>query len=391
MVDERVVPGDTRVTFGQSMRCTLSVPLDGLPMEHVLFSRVGGRLVLHPIGGTDEPIAPNGRGKLVIGEATILYQDVQTVPAAPRPRLPLSIRGTFADRIDKRLAIIVGTSIVLHVGIALWAWATDVDIDTLGTPPIAQTFHQDTMDVTLPDETKLPPSSEAGAASPVSPSQTASPIVQRTRIVDRIPAPPSSDDAMRLAVSLTTDETSNHGTAGMSNRTPGADLQLQINDIHDRHLTIGTTDTGFRADPTSRPGTTTGPVIHDNHVADTPGHHDEMPRDRFRLIPEPPTGTGVTPTVDTVVGRINSVYMPGLQRCYQHMLAGGAPSSGGKVAISFTVNETGRVVEAEAHGMDEVDTCIHAQMLSWRFPAPKDAQGHSTDANFGVTLVLSTK
>ncbi|HEV7555871.1 MAG TPA: AgmX/PglI C-terminal domain-containing protein, partial [Kofleriaceae bacterium] len=384
MVDERVIDGDTRVTFGQSIRCTLSVPLENLPMEHVLFSRVGGRLVLHPIGGAHQPIDPNGRGKLVIGDVTILYQDVQTAPATPRMRLPLSIRGTLADRIDKRLAVIVGTSIVLHVGIAIWAWATDVDVETLGMPPIAQTFHQDVMDVTLPDETKLPPSSEAGAATPVSPTQTAAPIVRPTHIVDR--PPPSGDDALRLAVALTTDETGHHGTAGTSNRTPGADLQDQINDIHDRHLTIGS-DTGFRADPTSRPGTTTGPIVHDNHVADTPGHHDEVPRDRFRLIPEPPTGTGVTPSVETVVGRINSVYMTGLQRCYQHVLAGGASSSG-KVAISFTVNETGRVVEANAHGMGDIDACIHSQMLSWRFPAPKDAQGESTDAYFGVTLVL---
>ena len=60
-----------------------------------------------------------------------------------------AIQETLADRIDKRLAVIIGTSLVVHIGIAAWAWTTDVDIPTLGTSPIAQTFHQEVMDVTL--------------------------------------------------------------------------------------------------------------------------------------------------------------------------------------------------------------------------------------------------
>jgi len=300
-----------------------------------------------------------------------------------------AIQESLADRIDKRLAVIIGTSLVVHISIAAWAWATDVEIPTLGTPPIAQTFHQDVMDVTLPDEPRLP--SEQGAATPVAPGQTPAPIVPPTRIVNRAPAAlPTPDDAIRLATALTTETPGTRGPTPMSSRTPGGDLQNQVDDIRDNHLTIGNDTGGFRHDPTSRPGTTTGPVVDDRHqiARTTPHHTGEVPRDRFRLVPEPPTGIGVTPTADEVVGRISAVYLVGLQRCYQHALTGGAPSNGGKVAISFTVNETGRVVEAEAHGMDDVDSCFRSQMLTWRFPTPKDAHGSPTEMGYGVTVVL---
>ena len=46
LVEERVFRGATPITFGQSLRCTLSIPGDGVPLEHVLFVRDQGRLLL---------------------------------------------------------------------------------------------------------------------------------------------------------------------------------------------------------------------------------------------------------------------------------------------------------------------------------------------------------
>ena len=41
--------------------------------------------------------------------------------------LPASVRGTFADRIDPRLAVILGASIVIHFLVALAALVHDID------------------------------------------------------------------------------------------------------------------------------------------------------------------------------------------------------------------------------------------------------------------------
>ena len=59
--------------------------------------------------------------------------------AAPRPQLPAAMRTTLADRIDRRLAVFVGGSLLVHVGIAAYAWTTDVPTTPLGLSPVATT------------------------------------------------------------------------------------------------------------------------------------------------------------------------------------------------------------------------------------------------------------
>ncbi|MBA3818494.1 MAG: hypothetical protein H0X17_06345, partial [Deltaproteobacteria bacterium] len=54
LVEDRVflANGDAApITIGQSLRCQLSLPVDGLPAAHVLFGREQGRFVLRPAPG----------------------------------------------------------------------------------------------------------------------------------------------------------------------------------------------------------------------------------------------------------------------------------------------------------------------------------------------------
>lgn len=102
----------------------------------------------------------------------------------------------------------------------------------------------------------------------------------------------------------------------------------------------------------------------------------------------PGDGPGTTLTVDAVLAKINGAYMSGLQRCYKNGLLGDSTLSG-KVAMSFTVTETGRLEDATARGVSpEVDACISALMTGWRFPIPKDKGGDTTDASFKLGLAL---
>src|SRR6188768_2385956 len=116
LVEERLFAGGAPITFGQSLRCALSVPVDGVPREHVLFTYEQGHFVLHETSRMDVK-RTDSRGRITIGDATLLFQEVVTPPPAPRPQLPASIRGTFADRIDRRLAVFVGGSLLVHIGI----------------------------------------------------------------------------------------------------------------------------------------------------------------------------------------------------------------------------------------------------------------------------------
>src|SRR5512135_2724550 len=94
LVEERLFSGP--VTLGQSLRCALSVPTDGMPREHTLFTVDQGRFVLHltpemqtRLAGVTGGVLDHGaRGRIMLGAASILFQEIATPPPTPRPRLP---------------------------------------------------------------------------------------------------------------------------------------------------------------------------------------------------------------------------------------------------------------------------------------------------------------
>src|SRR5262247_3895275 len=77
LVEERIFPAGSAITFGQSLRCALSVPVEGVPREHVLFSYEDGHFALHAPGAMHVRTGEGQRrGKLTIGDATILFQEI---------------------------------------------------------------------------------------------------------------------------------------------------------------------------------------------------------------------------------------------------------------------------------------------------------------------------
>lgn len=402
LVEERVFDVAAPVTLGHSVRASLSVPLDGLPREHTLLVRDQGRLLLRlapamtgrisrgtslvdiaelPPG--DIPLERGVRGKLALGDATILFQDIARPAPAPRMALPPALRQTLADRIDRRLALIVGGSLVVHIALAVYAWTDDIKRPSFGARPVATTYEQDVIDILVPEPITTPPTAEPGVATPATPSQTSRPIVQPSRITTMRPQP---IDTQRLA-SILTGSDGDVGKAGMNPRQPGADLGQQIDDARDSHATIGDTT------HTSRTNDAAHAIDRDTQITNTDPtlthvdtHHDEP---TGRVIPgEVKPDSSTTLTAATVLDRISTVYMAGLQRCYRLGLATDSKLSG-RVQINFTVDERGKVIDPDASGVSsQVDSCISKQMGNWRFPIPKDGDGSATDASFAVSLAL---
>jgi len=406
LVEERLFDGSAPVTFGQSWKCALSLPVDGVPREHVLFAREAGRFVLRPLAGmtgklahgdastavdgTRELVVERGaRGRVRLGEATILFQDVARPPVAPRPQLPASIRGTLADRVDRRLAVIIGGSLLVHVAIAAWAWHDDVELAPLGTPTAQTTYTQDVIDVI--DEVPQPPA--PATAAPTTSAPAPRPAPHPAHVTP--PAPPRSpttEDAARLAAILTSDDTGATGPAGMSHRQPGADLDKQIQEVRGHRITIGDGAHTSRADDRARLGTGTDRLAIDDptaldHLADR-GPETAPHGGRVTLGPIKTEDTATTLTPELVISKIGGVYMSGLQRCYRKGLVADAQLSG-KLALVFTVDERGRVADPSATGVDpQVSACVAGQMAGWHFPEPRAKDGTSTDVTFHVSLAL---
>ncbi|MFN0251701.1 MAG: AgmX/PglI C-terminal domain-containing protein [Kofleriaceae bacterium] len=412
LVEEKLFTGTTPITFGQSLRCSLSIPGDGIPYEHALFVFDQGRPILRTTaamtgrlahGSTnttltagDHPLPRGVRGKIVIGDATLLFQELAAAPLAPRPVLPASIRGSLGDRIDRRLATIIGASVLVHLGIAGYAWMTDVESTSMLETPIAAIYHHDTMEITLPDEptaNEPPTTQEPGIATPATPTQTPRPVVPRTRVSPTTgPAPAMSvEDAQRFASILTGSETGRTGMGPMKDRNPGADLGQQIDDVGNRPVEVGTTTDRFRSQQDGRIGTDQGPNIDDpTQVAVNAPKNENDPKGRIQVKPLPvPGDEETTLTVKIVLDKINLVYMQGLQRCYKKGLSEDGSLSG-KIAMAFTVTERGTLEDQSATGVaDKVDNCVTDLMATWRFPIPKDKDGDPTDKSFKLSLQLT--
>lgn len=431
IVEERLIRERTSVTIGQSMKNTFSIPIEGLPLELTLFSledgkyhlrflnKMDGRLssgdqvntleALKGRGATNHgdywsvPLSENSRGKLSLGDLTILFQFVTEPPRQPKPMLPASVRGTFADRFDPRLSVILGASIVIHFAIVIVALTTDVPVGTgIADRAYNLTFTQEEYKVELeqPVETPTEQGSAAGSAAgeekkpekkpetPKKPADTGGGGRDTAADIQL----QQEENARAMADLLTGEGAGGTSEGDMSKRRPGADLGQQIANVREGGKEVavgGGGGRGPRGDDDARVGTGKGPNIQGPGGTETAGgpKEEKAPAGRIQ-VSDKQTFDESTLTPDIVLSKIQSAYMAGLKRCYKEYLKKDA-SARGKVTLSLTVNETGRTVQGKAKGFaSEVDACITSQMASWRFPVPKDSDGDATEASFAITLQL---
>jgi hypothetical protein len=92
-------------------------------------------------------------------------------------------------------------------------------------------------------------------------------------------------------------------------------------------------------------------------------------------------------TIDGMLGKINSAYMMGMQRCYMKGLRQD-PTLGGKVTVVLTVNPDGRVSGSATGIAPAVDTCLTSKLATWRFASPRDHKDKPTQQSFKISLLL---
>ncbi|HEY4240995.1 MAG TPA: AgmX/PglI C-terminal domain-containing protein [Kofleriaceae bacterium] len=430
IVEERLIRERVPVTIGQSMRNTFSIPVDGLPFEFTLFaidenkyslrflqkmdgrlSDVGGQvLTLDTLKQKSQnhgdywtvPLSDSARGKLTIGDLTVLFQFVAAPPRQPKPMLPASVRGTLADRIDPQLAVILAASILLHAAIVIFAWYWDADVPERGMAERAYNVAFENQTYTV-DLTPPQPTQDAGSAGSAAPEKKVEkPTPKATPKPAEKPGADAgrdaheqvamNEEATKFADLLTGEGKDGTSEGDMSRRQPGAELNAQINNVRDSGVQPkvgGGSGRGSRGNGDPRVGTSHGTGIAGPGGVESAGggKGDEKPQGRI-AISDKQSFDESTLTPDLVLAKIQQAYMSGLKRCYKQYLNKDA-SARGKVTLSLTVNESGRTTKGNAKGFaGEVDECITALMGNWRFPIPKDKDGSATDASFAITLQL---
>jgi len=429
IVEERLIRERTSVSIGQSMKNTFSIPVEGLPLELMLFSleqngkyslrflnKMDGRLsagdqvntleALKAKGAVNHgdywstPLSDSARGKISLGDLTILFQFVTEPPRQPKPMLPASVRGTFADRFDARLSVILGASIIVHFAVVIIALTMDVPIDDGITERAYNlTFSQEEYKVEIEQPKVEVPQQGSDAGSAAKEEKKTVPVVQKPKEPDGGGRDSKEDvqlkteeNARAMADLLTGDGPNGTSEGDMSKRRPGADLGTQIADAREGGKQVGIgggTNNGPRGGGDPRVGTGKGTGISGPGGTETAGGAKEEKAPTGRItVSEKSSDDDTTLSPDAVLGKIMSTYMTRIKRCYTDHLKKDA-SARGKVALSFTVNASGRVVTPNAKGFaPEVDSCIEALMGAWTFPKPTDKDGDATDASFSITLQL---
>ncbi|MFT3922640.1 MAG: AgmX/PglI C-terminal domain-containing protein [Myxococcales bacterium] len=165
IVEERIVRKRETVTVGSSERNHFVLNAAGVAPRFELFQLVGNDYILNftesmsgrvglPAGvqtleqlrtsgaarnaGTHWQVKLNdsSRGKVVIGDVTLLFQFVTPPPVQPRPQLPAAARGGFAKSIDWMFTAFVLFSFMGHFGLVVYLENADWPIDQgLGVIP----------------------------------------------------------------------------------------------------------------------------------------------------------------------------------------------------------------------------------------------------------------
>lgn len=429
VIAEHVVRSGTAFTIGQSIRNLVPLPLPGLPrrwqllelVEHGVLLRLGpgmgarvasgghvlGRADLDQRGAATRAatlvtVPIGSHGKLELGEVTILFQELELPVPAPAPALPRAVRGTLAERIDRRMATFAAASLVVHIGIMAAATMHDGAIRT--SPEIrAHDFAAEDVTIVHADDPALDleppkpdPSQPAIATAPSPRPRTAEPARPASAPRPRPAQPLNSDpgalqeDATRYAEQLFASSTGPVGGDGeIARRAPGRDLDKQVGELvaANAQVSIGrpTTDRG-PGDGQPRIGTI-GPIVDpvptDLPPAEVAPKKEKLPKPpTFPPPPPPPPGFDVA----HVMKKIRETYSIGMQRCHGKALLE-QPGLTGKVALTFTLTEKGKVEDGAATGLDGgLESCIEGLMTRWSFAPVLDEDGDPAELDLELSV-----
>lgn len=143
IVEERVLPPRQPITLGTGAKNTIVVPLANVPESVVVFAFQGDRYVLQFEQGAEGRIqGPQGaadltalvsqglakqagrtcsvavnedqRGKVAIGEITLLWQFVAPPAEVPKPELPKEAKGAHFKSLDRLFSVTLAVSFAAH-------------------------------------------------------------------------------------------------------------------------------------------------------------------------------------------------------------------------------------------------------------------------------------
>jgi TonB family protein len=396
LVEERLWRERRAVTVGESQANAIVVP--GAGRGAALFVPAGaadsdGWTLVLPDGASAriaddggiraaaqrDAIAPRARGRVVLGDVTILFQRVALPARTPRPRLPASVRAPLWSRVDGALATVLFVSLAIHVGCVGYLQTFDAPRHDWSVPPLPR-YVPATFRMPAPKLPEKDPARPAGSATAAhhparAPSARPAPVatppvdaaVARARLADEV----RHSGAMAVLTSRGEDGAVNDLLRSGYVAGDAEDVFARVGSVH---VASG------NAAPAIRGGNAPGDLKRGgqlraggpNTVA-TGDRGAEHAVDVDVTVKPPPPMPGPDGALVAALMHEVKQHVGGARACYELGMRHGE-ARGGTVRLRMTISPIGKVTEVEVEddtlGDAEIQKCITSRVRNWRFTAP---------------------
>ncbi|HXU73721.1 MAG TPA: AgmX/PglI C-terminal domain-containing protein [Polyangia bacterium] len=417
IVEERLVRKRESVTIGQSTRNTFVVPAsNALPRTFTIFEltpagyainfsdmmdgrvSLGDQVVALPAlrqgkaqkkGELWHLLLPDkSRGKVVIGDVTVLFQFVTPPPVQPRPQLPPSVRSSLMQNLDWMLVAVVAASFIAHFGFVIYLrnidWPRKPDIEEIPDrfvqmivpkkveepKPVVAQKEDDKKD----DEEKKDAKKEHAESKAKAPKPPRDPEAEARAAAERRAR--LAADVQKMGVLKILGAKGENGS--VADLVKGGDVSGDADKVFAQVGGVGVAGAGAGGLRSAKGAGGTGSLRGGGSLrASGPGEVGTGERGGERAVkaivkdsaPQDVDGSldpsVIAKEIRSRLGAIKACYEAGLKR---------NPNIGGKVQLRFEISSVGKVTSAEIENDtmhdDEVASCITSRVKTWRFPAP---------------------
>ncbi len=412
IVEERLVRKRENVTIGQSTKNTFVVPAsNALPRTFTIFEltpagyainfsdlmdgrvSLGDQVVALPAlrqgkaqkkGELWHLLLPEkSRGKVVIGDVTVLFQFVTPPPVQPRPQLPPSVRSSLMQNLDWMLVAVVAASFIMHFGFVIYLrnidWPRKPDIEEIPdrfVQMIVPKKVEEPKPVVAQKEEEKAEKKEAkkdkGDASKKAPPKPRDPEAEARAAAERRAR--LAADVQKMGVLKILGAKGENGS--VADLVKGGDVSGDADKVFAQVGGVGvaTTGGGLRSKGAGGSGSLRGGG---SLRASGPGEVGTGERGGERAVKgivKDSAPTDVDGSLDpSVIAREIRGRLGAIKACYEAGLKRN-PNIGGKLQLRFEVSTVGKVTSAEIENDsmhdEEVASCIKSRVMTWRFPAP---------------------
>jgi TonB family protein len=427
IVEERVIRRRESVTVGSSEKNHFVIHTEGMPARFELFQLVGSDYILNFTnimtgrvglpGGVQDltqmrdsgaarnagthfqvKINDNSRGKVVIGNTTLLFQFVVPPTVQPRPQLPAAARAGFVRSIDWLFTAFMVFTFMSMFGFIVYLENADWPIDNgLAAVPeeIAKLIFEEP---TPPPEEKpeensdskeaAPEQAKAPEKKPDKPAKAEEPGPEKNSPEEQQAVAEKSariaQEAAQAAEALIVGALSSEAGGALADVLAGGAVTGNAQDILSQAMGVGVAKSGSGGDLRQRSGGANsgvsglGSLARKEGTTNAVGEGSQVTERAVKGNVKASSGDEIGGTGEfdssAVVAMIKT-RLRAIQMCYEQQLRRN-PTLAGKVTVEFSIQPRGNVTDVKVKenttGDAAVGTCVANTVSTFRFnPGPE--------------------